>query len=396
MQQSWRWFGPQDPISLAHIRQAGATGIVFALHNHSASKAWTLDELLPIKGQIEAAGLSWLVCESIPVPGEIKLRSADFRQKIGIFKDNMVAVAATGVKIINYNFMPVVDWTRTDLSFCLPSGALALRFDMIDFIAYDVFILARPNAAADYDDDLVRAAKTRFGEMDKDAEDALEKIIIAGLPGGQSAYCRREILYELSRFKDIDSAILRQNLNAFLKEIIPLAEELGVRLAIHPDDPSFSLFGLPRVVSTPGDLRNIFAAEQSLANGLTLCTGSLGVRHDNDVLQMAREFAPRVHFAHLRNVRREKNGSFYETGHLEGDVAMAKIIFALLDEEKRRTRQGRNDTSIPLRSDHGHLVGDDIEKAETGQKVNPGYSYTGRLKGLGELRGVIAAYQSAV
>jgi len=398
MQQCWRWFGPHDPVSLAHIGQAGATGVVSALQNHSSSEAWTLEELLPLRAQIAAAGLSWSVCESIPVADEIKLRSGDFRQKIGIWKDSLAAVAAAGVKIVNYNFMPVVDWTRTNLSFRLPAGGLALRFDMIDFVAYDIFVLARPNASADYDDDLVRAAKTRFGEMDENAGAvaALEKNIIAGLPGSDSAYSRREILSVISRFAGASRAMLKDNLCAFVKEIVPLAEELGVRLAIHPDDPPFSLFGLPRVVSTPGDLRDIFSADDSLANGLTLCTGSLGAHGGNDVLEMVREFAPRVHFAHLRNVRRENDGSFYETGHLKGDVPMAKIVFALLDEENRRSKEGRSDSNIALRSDHGHLIGDDIEKIKMGLRVNPGYSYIGRLKGLAELRGVMAAYHSAV
>lgn len=383
MKETWRWFGPQDPISLAQVKQAGATGIVTALHHMYRGEAWPLAEVMKRKAEIEAAGLEWSVVESIPVHNSIKLRSGDFRFYVDAWKDSLRAVAQAGVKVVCYNFMPVVDWTRTDLKWALPSTGYALRFDAIDFAAYDIFILARKNAEAQYDGRRVNAARTRFEDMPDARRMNLERTIIAGLPGAEASYTREEFRRQVSEYEGVTEEDLRANLLAFLREIAPVAAELGLRLCIHPDDPPWSLFGLPRVVSTADDVRAIFGAADVAANGLTFCVGSFGARADNDLEAMVREFAPRIHFAHLRQVRRDEDGSFYEAEHLDGSSDMVGVVRALLEEEARRRREGRADAEIPMRPDHGHLLADDIDK-----KTNPGYSYVGRLKGLAELRGV--------
>lgn len=383
MKETWRWFGPQDPISLAQVKQAGATGIVTALHHMYRGEAWPLAEVMKRKAEIEAAGLEWSVVESIPVHNSIKLRSGDFRFYVDAWKDSLRAVAQAGVKVVCYNFMPVVDWTRTDLKWALPSTGYALRFDAIDFAAYDIFILARKNAEAQYDGRRVNAARTRFEDMPDARRIHLERTIIAGLPGAEASYTREEFRRQVSEYEGVTEDDLRANLLAFLREIAPVAAELGLRLCIHPDDPPWSLFGLPRVVSTADDVRAIFGAADVAANGLTFCVGSFGARADNDLEAMVREFAPRIHFAHLRQVRRDEDGSFYEAEHLDGSSDMVGVVRALLEEEARRRREGRADAEIPMRPDHGHLLADDIDK-----KTNPGYSYVGRLKGLAELRGV--------
>jgi mannonate dehydratase len=383
MKETWRWFGPQDPISLAQVKQAGATGIVTALHHMYRGEAWPLAEVMKRKAEIEAAGLEWSVVESIPVHNSIKLRSGDFRFYVDAWKDSLRAVAQAGVKVVCYNFMPVVDWTRTDLKWALPSTGYALRFDAIDFAAYDMFILARKNAEAQYDGRRVNAARTRFEEMPDARRMNLERTIIAGLPGAEASYTREEFRRQVSEYEGVTEEDLRANLLAFLREIAPVAAELGLRLCIHPDDPPWSLFGLPRVMSTAEDVRAIFGAADVAANGLTFCVGSFGARADNDLEAMVREFAPRIHFAHLRQVRRDEDGSFYEAEHLDGSSDMVGVVRALLEEEARRRREGRADAEIPMRPDHGHLLADDIDK-----KTNPGYSYVGRLKGLAELRGV--------
>jgi mannonate dehydratase len=383
MKETWRWFGPQDPISLAQVKQAGATGIVTALHHMYRGEAWPLAEVMKRKAEIEAAGLEWSVVESIPVHNSIKLRSGDFRFYVDAWKDSLRAVAQAGVKVVCYNFMPVVDWTRTDLKWALPSTGYALRFDAIDFAAYDMFILARKNAEAQYDGRRVNAARTRFEDMPDARRINLERTIIAGLPGAEASYTREEFRRQVSEYEGVTEEDLRANLLAFLREIAPVAAELGLRLCIHPDDPPWSLFGLPRVMSTAEDVRAIFGAADVAANGLTFCVGSFGARADNDLEAMVREFAPRIHFAHLRQVRRDEDGSFYEAEHLDGSSDMVGVVRALLEEEARRRREGRADAEIPMRPDHGHLLADDIDK-----KTNPGYSYVGRLKGLAELRGV--------
>jgi len=384
MKETWRWFGPQDPISLAQVKQAGATGIVTALHHMYRGEAWPVTEVMKRKAAIEAAGLVWSVVESIPVHNSIKLRTGDFRFYVDAWKDSLRAVAQAGVQVVCYNFMPVVDWTRTDLKWALPSTGYALRFDAIDFAAYDLFILARKNADLQYGAARVMAARARFDAMPETRRNDLERTIIAGLPGAEASYTREEFRRQLSEYDGATPEDLRANLLEFLREIVPVAAKLGLRLCIHPDDPPWSLFGLPRVVSNADDVRAIFGAADVPANGLTFCVGSFGARADNDLVAMVREFAPRTHFAHLRQVRREVDGSFYEAAHLEGSSDMVGVVRALLDEEARRRREGREDAEIPMRPDHGHLLADDIDK-----KTNPGYSYVGRLKGLAELRGVV-------
>jgi len=384
MLQSWRWFGPEDPIPLAHVRQAGATGVVTALHHIYDGRAWTDDDVAARKGAIEAAGLTWAVCESIPVPTAIKLRSGPWRRYLDQWKDSLAALGRAGVPVVCYNFMPVVDWTRTDLAHPMPSTGLALRFDLPDFVGYDVAVLRRPHAADDYPAALVEAGLRRIDAMDASAVETLERNVICGLPGGEDSYTRETIAARIAEFDGVGDAVMRANLIDFLKEVVPVAEEFGVRLAIHPDDPPFSLFGLPRIVSTAADARVLLGAVESPANGLTLCAGSYGSRPDNDLVAMAREFGPRIHFVHLRNVTRDPDGSFTESDHLDGDVDMVALIGALLAEEARRRAEDRADAEIPMRPDHGHLLGTDGER-----RSNPGYSYIGRLKGLAELRGVM-------
>jgi len=303
---------------------------------------------------------------------------------IDAWKDSLRAVAQADVQVVCYNFMPVVDWTRTDLKWPLPSTGYALRFDATDFAAYDIFILARKNAELQYDAGRIAAARARFEAMPEARRIDLERTIIAGLPGAEASYTRDEFRRQVSEYEGVTRDDLRANLRKFLREVAPVAEEFGLRLCIHPDDPPWSLFGLPRVVSTVEDVRQIFGAADVPANGLTFCVGSFGARSDNDLVAMVREFAPHIHFAHLRQVRRDEDSSFYEAEHLEGSSDMVGVIRALLDEETRRRREGRDDVEIPMRPDHGHLLADDIDK-----KTNPGYSYVGRLRGLAELRGVI-------
>ncbi len=390
MKETWRWFGPQDPILLPQVKQAGASGIVTALHHSYRGCAWPLDEVLKRKAEIESAGLVWSVVESIPVHNSIKLRSGPYRQYIAAWKDSLAAVAKAGVQVVCYNFMPVVDWTRTDLKWPLPSTGYALRFDAIDFAAYDIFILRREKAELQYEPGQIAAASARSEAMTESRRTNLEQTIIAGLPGAEASYDREAFRSQLSEYENLTAADLRANLLAFLREIVPVAEELGIRLGIHPDDPPWSLFGLPRVISIAEDVRQIFNAVTSPANGLTFCVGSFGVRADNDLLAMIREFAPRIHFAHLRQVKREADGSFHEAEHLNGSADMVSAIRALLEEESRRRHAGRGDHEIPMRPDHGHLLGEDIHK-----KVNPGYSLVGRLKGLAELRGVVHGLRHA-
>src|SRR5277367_6282811 len=385
MEQTWRWFGEQDPITLDHVRQAGATGIVTALHQVPSGRAWPAAEIADRQATVAAAGLNWSVCESIPVADAVKLGGAGARPSIDAWKDSLAGLGRAGIPVVCYNFMPVVDWTRTDLSWRLPSGGLALRFDIVDFVGYDVFVLKRAKAANDYDPALVAAARRRILAKTEDEIARLERNVIAGLPGGAEAQTRESIARSIASFEGLGDDQMRENLAAFLHEVVPVAEEVGVRLAIHPDDPPRSLFGLPRVVSTAADARLILHGCDTHANGLTFCVGSYGARLDNDLLAMVREFGPRIHFAHLRQVTREADGSFYEAEHLRGSSDMAGVIRALLEEERAARAEGRR-SDIPMRPDHGHLLADDIAK-----NANPGYSYIGRLKGLAELRGVMRA-----
>ena len=384
MKETWRWFGPADPVPLDHIKQAGATGIVSALHHLYRGEAWPVDEVFKRRDEIRDAGFVWSVVESIPIHNSIKLRSGSCGNFIGKWKDTLPTIAKTGVEVICYNFMPVVDWTRTDLKWRLPNTGYALRFDAVDFAAYDLFILARNGADSDYSENRTRAALTRFDSMSDARKNELEQTIIAGLPGAEASYNRETIRGLIAEYQGVTAAELRNNLIAFLREVVPVAQQIGVRLALHPDDPPWSLFGLPRVVSTAEDVRAIFAACETLANGLTFCVGSFGTRADNDLLAMAREFGARIHFLHLRQVTRESDGSFHEAEHLVGSSDMVGVIRVMMEEEAQRQRAGRPDHEIPMRPDHGHLLADDI-----GKKVNPGYSLIGRLKGLAGLRGVI-------
>lgn len=391
MKETWRWFGPQDPVSLDNVKQAGAIVVVSALHHLYRGEAWPEEEVLKRKMEIEAAGLAWSVVESIPIHNSIKLQTGRARQLTDAWKDSLAAIARAGVKIVCYNFMPVVDWTRTDLRWRLPTTGYALRFDLTDFAAYDLFILRRRDAEKDYSAEQTAAARARYDAMPESRRNELERTIIAGLPGAEASYGRSDFTNSLAHYSGVTSADLRAHLIAFLREVVPVAQELGVKLAIHPDDPPFSLFGLPRVVSTAEDIRLIFKAIEAEANGLTFCVGSFGARADNNLLAMVNEFAPRIHFAHLRQVVREPDGSFYEAEHLRGSSDMVGVICALLREESRRRREGRSDHEIPMRPDHGHLLAGDIAQA-----VNPGYSLVGRLKGLAELRGVIAGLKFGI
>jgi mannonate dehydratase len=389
MQETWRWFGPDDPVTLRKVVQAGATGVVTSLHHVPTGEVWPEQDVLTRKEQIESHGMNWAVVESLPVHNDIKTRSGDYRRLIDNYKQSLRHIGESGIEVVCYNFMPVVDWTRTSLSYTLPNGAQALRFEMTDFAAYDVFMLQREGAASDYEPALLERARKRFEALSGEERKLLEENIIAGLPGGEGSYQRAEIRAAIEQFIDLGTEGLRSNLYAFLQEIIPVAEEVGVRLCIHPDDPPFTLFGLPRVVSTASDARGILCSVPSSSNGLTLCAGSFGARADNDLVSMVEEFGPAIHFVHLRNIRREPDGSFFESDHLDGDNDMVGLIAALLEEEHRREEEGRPDR-IPMRPDHGHLMGDDLD----GGEVNPGYSFGGRMKGLAELRGVICALEA--
>ena len=389
MKQTWRWFGPSDPVSLKNIIQAGATGVVTSLHHIATGDPWPITDVRERKQAIEDAGLVWSVVESIPVHNDIKTRSGDLIKWIEHYKESLRNVGAVGVDTVCYNFMPVVDWTRTNLDYQLPNASKALRFEMTDFAAYDVFVLERENAASDYAQDVLEAARARFSTMTESEIALLESNIIAGLPGSAESYDRNSLRKTIAEFIDIGTEGMRANLIHFLEEVIPVAEEAGVRMCVHPDDPPFSLFGLPRVLSTADDARIMLSAVPSKSNGLTLCAGSFGARADNDLIDMVREFGDKLYFVHLRNIKREADGSFYESEHLDGDNDMVGLIAALLDEERRRKDLGQA-LEIPMRPDHGHTLGDEIGQTN----VNPGYSFGGRLKGLAELRGVIHALES--
>lgn len=391
MTECFRWFGPDDPVPLAHIRQAGAAGIVTALHGIYDGRPWPEAELVARKRLIEAAGLHWAVVESIPVHNAIKTGSAERARYVGWYQDSLRALARIGVRTVCYNFMPVVDWTRTELRHPMPSGALALRFDAVDFAAYDVFVLKRPGAQDDYPAARLAEAEARLALQGTDGMERIERTLIAGLPAAERHFDRAGFLAALSEYQGISAAVLHGHLAAFLRDIVPVAEEHGLRLCIHPDDPAFPLFGLPRIVSTAADVRRILAAVDSPANGITFCTGSYGTRAENDLLAMVRDFGPRIHFAHLRNVTREPDGSFHEADHLGGSADMPRIVIALLEEQERRRAEGRADWQIPFRPDHGHLIADDLDK----ERINPGYSLIGRLRGLAEIRGVLAGAAAA-
>jgi mannonate dehydratase len=385
MEECFRWYGPDDPVTLDNVKQTGATGVVSALHHIYDGSPWSDEDVTDYKARIESAGLTWSVVESIPVHNSIKINGPERSRYIGGYKDSIRALVRAGVKVVCYNFMPVVDWTRTDLMFRLPSTGFALRYDAIDFAAYDLFVLRRPKAGDGYTSGQMAAAEARYQRLGSEDIARLERNLIAGLPATERRFDRASFKAALADYEGITTDTLRANLFTFLREIVPVAEEAGARLGIHADDPPFSLYGLPRIVSTAADARAILRAADSPANGLTLCTGSFGARADNDLVAMIKEFGPRIHFAHLRNVKREADGSFYEADHLGGSTDLPAVVIALMEEQDRRKREGRADWRIPMRPDHGHLLADDIGK----ERINPGYSLIGRLKGLAELRGVM-------
>jgi len=385
MEQTWRWFGPADPISLADVRQTGATGVVTALHEIPIGEVWPEAAIEQRRQLIEDAGLSWSVVESVPVHEDIKRGGGDRDRWIEAYQQTLRHLAAQGIDTVCYNFMPVLDWTRTDLRHVLADGTWALRFDHEAFAAFDLVILARDGAAAEYTPDEVYAARAHAAGLTAAERERLIRTIIAGLSGSEEAYTLDMLRERLSLYRDVDANRLRENLGHFLRAVVPVAEEVGVRLAIHPDDPPRPLLGLPRVVSTETDAQWLLDVAPSVANGLTFCTGSYGVRPDNDLVAMATRFAAKIYFAHLRSTEREANPlSFHEAVHAGGDVDMVGVMSVLVREERRRARDGG--PRIPLRPDHGHQMLDD-----QGRESNPGYSLIGRLKGLAELRGIETA-----